>query len=526
MKTKMDSDLRDMLLNLDAGSDNDIRSRMGELEGMAYAAVAREPVDATDQGVDDNGILRTLSNQINLQKQVGTANGLEINWWLPLTLADDDVTVIYCACLQTISGIKYLYVGGTFTRIGGVSMGLGNIGRYNFATRQWEAVNGGVNDSVYCIAFSPAEVLYIGGVFLDAGGDANADHIAKDNSGSWINVNGGVDNNVFTITWSPADVLYIGGQFHDAGSDGLADFIAKDNGAGVWVNVNGGLSGGAGDVIRTMIFAPDGTLYVGGLFANAGGDSLADNIARTTAAGSWENVGGGLNDSVLSLTFDNDGNLIANGTFTDAGGVSEADRVALFDGMSWLPFSNGGGLSGLGGYVWDVVCDTDTGTIYAGGDFDTAGTIKTACIAAFVKPLADALDMIAGLFEQYQARATAIRAGDSSNYTPTITGVTNVAASSALVCYYLRVGTTVTVFGGATIDPTATGLVVFRVSLPVASNFAVNYQCVGSCGRPGGVGDEAGVVDADVTNDEARVAYTAAVITSHTVVFRFSYQII
>lgn len=453
----MDDELRNMLYALDAGMENDMRRRVGDLEAQAYANLALESDDSTSQGIDDNGIVRTVSNDLNLQEHVGTANGLEINWWLPMTLADDDVTNIKCQAIKTISGVKYLYVGGWFNRIGGVAAT--NIARYNFTTRAWEAVNGGVNDQVLAIAFDGSDVLYIGGSFHNAGGDANADHIAKDNSGAWAAVNGGVNDLVLTIAFDGSGVLHIGGSFTDAGSDIAADYIAKDN-SGSWINVNGGV----GDTVRKIAFDPNGVLYIGGDFhdagtdaaadhiakdnsgvwininggvdgqvhdiafdangvlhiagdfVNASSDALADYIAKDDGAGSWINVGGGLNGNVRCIIFDGNNNLIAGGYFINAGGETAADSIALFDGQSWLALSNAGGV--LGSAALTIVVDSDTRTIYAGGLFNYAGSINCQNIAAFVKPLADALDMIAGLFEQYQARATAA-------YAATAKGVTN-----------------------------------------------------------------------------------------------------
>lgn len=407
------------------------------------------------------------SEDLTVDELHGHANAMDINWWLPLTLANDDVTSINCLTIQTIAGIKYLYVGGVFNRIGGVDAV--NIARYSFADRQWYAVNGGVNNIVNVITFSPAGVLHIGGGFTNAGGDALADRIAKDDgAGNWVNVNGGVSGaaTLYSIVFSPAGVLHIGGSFSNASADPLADNIAKDDGAGAWVNVNGGVN----DEVYSMAYSASGVLHIGGLFLNASADPLADHIAKDDGAGAWVNVNGGVNERVLTvafndddvcfiggvfqdasgdefadyiakdggagawvnvggglldlggvvykITFDNDGNPIAGGIFEDAGEIPEADRIAVLVDDNWQALSNGGGLSGLGGFVYSVVVDPDTGTVYAAGDFDTAGTIQCASIAAFVKPLGDALDMLAGLFEQYQAAATP--SAPNVSYTPAV----------------------------------------------------------------------------------------------------------
>lgn len=302
--------------------------------GESVRAQSRAEVNAlgsdTFEGDVRNWVIRSGGKILAGDNGDGTATMLAnvqlINWWLPLTLADDDVTIIYCQALATISGVKYLYVGGDFARIGGVTAS--NIARYNFETRQWEAIGSGLNDTVLAVAVDVSGNLYAGGEFLNAGGDANADYIAKWNGSA------------------------------------------------------------------------------------------------------WSALGSGLN-SVRAIAFDGSDNLYAGGNFIDADGIAEADRIAYFDGQSWNALTNGGGLSGLGGNVYSVVLDSDTNTVYAAGDFDTAGTIKTASIAAFVRPLADALDIVAGLFEQYQAR------GDAKYILATllgaVSGVATLDSSSRVV---------------------------------------------------------------------------------------------
>jgi hypothetical protein len=514
----MDDGLRNMLYRLDNGDENDLRKRVANLEQVIATLLGNSETDpVTLQGVDDRGILRTVSDNVDLQQNIGTADGLQINWWLPMTLADDSLSYITCGALVTISGVKYLYVGGSFDRIGGIAAA--NIARYNFGTRQWEAVNGGVNLGVTAIAFSPAGVLHIGGSFTNAGGDALADYIAKDNGGSWVNVNGGVNNIVWEITFSPNGTLYIGGYFTDAGGDTLADYIAKDNG-GSWVNVNGGVNSGVdkiefspagvlhiggvftnagGDALADYIakdnggswvnvnggvssqvweiaFSPDGTLHIGGAFTNAGGDALADYIAKD-GGGSWVNVNGGVNNQVRKITFSSSGVLYIGGLFTDAGGISEADAIAYSDGTNWRALSNGGGmLGGVNVYVYDILID-DNNTIYAAGDFDTAGTIKTASIAAYVSPLADALDMVAGLFEQYQTRE--VDRPVFASWTPTFTNLT--VGNGTLDCSYVKKGKLVVAtihltFGSTT---SITGTVV-RCTIPTGTMPSRAYMPLGN----------------------------------------------
>lgn len=75
---------------------------------------------------------------------------------------------------------------------------------------------------------------------------------------------------------------------------------------------------------------------------------------------------------------------------------------------------------------------------------------------------------------------TAVTALTTGTYTPTLTNTTNVAASTAYLSNYYRVGNYITVFGRVDIDPTAAGAVVLEMSTPVATNFTSTIQAAGS----------------------------------------------
>ncbi len=115
-------------------------------------------------------------------------------------------------------------------------------------------------------------------------------------------------------------------------------------------------------------------------------------------------------------------------------------------------------------------------------------------------------------------------------YAPTITGVTNVAASTAYLCQYMRVGPVVTVSGLVDIDPTLTVETIIRISLPVASNFSNIRNCAGTAitntYTGGFTGNLVGAIIADTTNNEAHLTYFASDIANQTFSFTFTYLII
>lgn len=117
----------------------------------------------------------------------------------------------------------------------------------------------------------------------------------------------------------------------------------------------------------------------------------------------------------------------------------------------------------------------------------------------------------------------------SGTYTPTLTGVTNIDATTARICQYMRVGNIVTVSGGFSIDCT-TGSVASEIgiSLPVASNFANEWECGGHGGlvTPSGTQYAGGQISADAVNDRAKFKWTSSLDTNLGYVFSFTYQVI
>lgn len=112
----------------------------------------------------------------------------------------------------------------------------------------------------------------------------------------------------------------------------------------------------------------------------------------------------------------------------------------------------------------------------------------------------------------------------SGTYTPTLTNVTNVAASANSAAQYLRVGSMVTVSGAVTIDPTAAGSTVLDISVPIASNFASVGQLAGTGNAPA-VNETAGIF-ANITDDRARLQFTAVATGNNVWYFHFTYRII
>lgn len=115
----------------------------------------------------------------------------------------------------------------------------------------------------------------------------------------------------------------------------------------------------------------------------------------------------------------------------------------------------------------------------------------------------------------------------SSTYTPDLTNVANVGASTAYACQYTQLGSVVTVSGQVAIDPTAgSTLTRLGISLPIPSSLTAAEQCGGTAAQP----DLAGAVAAirgDATENRAELAYTTGADVANRIwSFQFGYQIL
>lgn len=131
----------------------------------------------------------------------------------------------------------------------------------------------------------------------------------------------------------------------------------------------------------------------------------------------------------------------------------------------------------------------------------------------------------------YSTDASGIRgwypqATSSGTFTPTLTNVANLGASTAYQCQYLKAGSTVTVSGKVDVDPavaaTSTSL---GISLPIASSLGAAEDLAGCAFCPSVAGQGAALL-ADTTNDRAQMTWVATDITNQPMYFTFTYQVI
>lgn len=218
-----------------------------------------------------------------------------------------------------------LYIGGGFNGGLGSTGGPVNLLRWDGvqATGMFPSPTGNVD----AIAVSGTDV-YIGGIFLDLGGNTAIDCFARWDGSAWHQMGATLSNEVRAIAVTPGG-LCIGGAFLNAGGDPAADRIARWNGT-QWASLPGG---GLANVVRAI--APLGNaIYAGGSFFSS--TTELDAIAKWNGTG-WQTVGHGLQGTVNALAVvGND--VYAGGQFLDAGGLAGADHVARWHtGVSATP---------------------------------------------------------------------------------------------------------------------------------------------------------------------------------------------
>lgn len=174
---------------------------------------------------------------------------------------------------------------------------------------------------------------------------------------------------------------YQEGKVLDLYADFAAEYIVKRDKDGNWCEYNSGtgdydsLITGLGSGVRCIAEAPDGKVYAGGAFTDAGGTTDADYLARwNPVSEAWESVVSGINSTVYCMSFDANGDLYIGGAFTDLGSA-DGDYIVKITGLEpdGTPTVNALG-TGMNGQVRSIVIDAN-GDAYAGGAFPLAGGI-------------------------------------------------------------------------------------------------------------------------------------------------------
>ena len=113
---------------------------------------------------------------------------------------------------------------------------------------------------------------------------------------------------------------------------------------------------------------------------------------------------------------------------------------------------------------------------------------------------------------------------DMGEWTPALTAVANVAAASAHVCRFIRIGSMVQCAGVVAVDPTAAGATRLALSLPIPSNIASFSELSGVAASFSVAGFSAALYG-DASNDRAIMEWVAVDFANRDLNFQFMYKI-
>ena len=285
-----------------------------------------------------------------------------------------------------------LYVGGDFVFAGGVHVS--RIARWDGTT--WSALPGagsaiGVSAPVHAMAVyddGSGPALYVGGTFTTAGG-LTVNRIAKWDGSAWSLLQGatsvGVGSAVYAMIThddGSGSALYVGGAFIGAGGT-TVNRVAKWDGSAWSPLIDSNGSVGVSGIVRGFANFDDGenrpSLVVGGEFINAG-DKVVNRVAvwdgeYWTPLGVEGAIGvSGTVNSVLAVREgpDESMSIIVGGSFLSAGGLA-VNRIARWRDGAWSVFQD----VRTSGFFGDVNVlaahgEGDDRTLFAGGHFLTA----------------------------------------------------------------------------------------------------------------------------------------------------------
>jgi hypothetical protein len=281
-----------------------------------------------------------------------------------------------------ISPIGDVYVGGTFTSIGGVA-GTARIARWDGDS--WHPLLNGIDDGyVRDIAFGADGIVYVAGSFTNVGGVAY-NNTARYNpaTNTWATLGPGPG----LSTWSygvcvtdDGQVWFSGGFTTNRVGMNLYYITRYSPDFNAFNQVGGGpgLNGACMDVIPDL----DGiNIYVCGSFTNiwGGAESAIEGVARyNRVTNAFEACGTGVDvvintEYVRRMVMTESGKIYIVGDFTHSGYV-DVGHVAMFNRQEWYPLGQvNNGFTGFVVGAIDVDADPSRkGSLLLVGEFTGA----------------------------------------------------------------------------------------------------------------------------------------------------------
>lgn len=216
------------------------------------------------------------------------------------------------------------------------------------------------------------------------------------------------------------------------------------------------------------------------------------------------------------------------------------------DSLTFVPGSNSGTLSGATAVTLVaapsdgvdrqvkhlLIFNSDTAQVVPTISLDNAGALRTL-LSVPLQPGERIEYTETEGFRVFAASGAEKSAADSvsyGTYTPTLTNVANVDASTAFPSRWSRIGNQVAVTGIVNIDPTTSEVYTdIRMTLPIASDFTELYDCTGTAASAASSGESpkmqsVGII-AGTANNEAWFRFVTAITTNTGFSFHFTYTV-
>lgn len=228
----------------------------------------------------------------------------------PPLVTDGPVRAIALAADGTI------YIGGGFTHVGATTGSM--LPRNHLAAIDSTGVltswDPNADNSVNALAVSGTTV-YVGGDFTKVAGQARAFIAAVDSTGAATAWNPNANSSVRALAVSGTTV-YAGGNFRNIGGQARMNLAALDS-TGAATAWDPGAGGAVSSPRVSAIAVSGSTVYAGGWFATAGGQSRNNVVAldSTGAATAWNP---NANGAVYALAV-REGTIVTGGNFTIIG---------------------------------------------------------------------------------------------------------------------------------------------------------------------------------------------------------------
>jgi hypothetical protein len=268
-----------------------------------------------------------------------------------------------------------IYAGGSFTQAG--NLNVNSIARWDGTA--WSALGRGLHDTIHTpstvtdLAIDSSGNLFAAGDF-DSAGDVVASGVARWDGQLWHSLGTtDLNNLITTLACDSSGNLYAGGDFDSIGGI-VSRGIAKWNGSS-WEAMNTGMQR---MYVSAIVCRSTSSVYVGGYFDTV--NTLPIHILAEWDGTTWHSLGTGfplrqrtsLTSMITALLIGKDGHLYAGGNFDTVGSVATRN-IAEWDGTEWKALGPGLTLKSTSGEVQALACN-DAGEIFAGGYITESGS--------------------------------------------------------------------------------------------------------------------------------------------------------